>query len=94
MAVGIFSADHSFLIQAIGVLAYGAISFPAALLIFYALKVTVGLRVSADEEAMGLDIGEHGMEAYSGGFAIGVSPAARPVESAPVSVGLPSPVEQ
>ena len=58
MAVGIFSADHSFLTQAIGVLAYGAISFPAALLIFFGLKQTVGLRVSAEEEAMGLDLVE------------------------------------
>ena len=31
MAVGIFSADHSFVTQAIGVLAYGAVCFPAAL---------------------------------------------------------------
>jgi Amt family ammonium transporter len=26
----------------------------------------MGLRVSRSEEIMGLDIGEHGMEAYSG----------------------------
>ena len=35
--------------------------------IFIALiKGTVGLRVSEEEELRGLDIGEHGMEAYSG----------------------------
>jgi Amt family ammonium transporter len=28
------------------------------------LKMTVGLRVSPDEESEGLDVGEHGMEAY------------------------------
>ena len=72
LAVGIFSAEHSFLNQVIGVLAYGAISFPAALLIFLALKHTVGLRVSKDEEAIGLDVSEHGMEAY-GGFQMGSS---------------------
>ncbi len=30
------------------------------------ISKTAGLRVSADEELRGLDIGEHGMEAYSG----------------------------
>jgi Amt family ammonium transporter len=30
------------------------------------LKATVGIRVSEKEELQGLDIGEHGMEAYSG----------------------------
>jgi len=30
------------------------------------LSKTVGLRVSAEEELKGLDIGEHGMEAYAG----------------------------
>ena len=64
LAVGIFSAGHSLLTQLIGVLAYGAFSFAAALLIFFALKLSMGLRVSADEERLGLDVGEHGMEAY------------------------------
>ncbi len=71
LAVGIFSVnpDHSLVTQLIGVLAYGAISLPGALALFYALKVGMGLRVSEDEERMGLDVGEHGMEAY-GGFQI------------------------
>ena len=64
LAVGIFSADHSFVTQAIGVLAYGAFCFPVALVFFLGLKMTIGLRVSRDEESMGLDVGEHGMEAY------------------------------
>ena len=69
LAVGIFSADHSLLIQAVGVLAYGAISLPLALVFFLGLKQTMGLRVSPEEESLGLDVGEHGMEAY-GGFQI------------------------
>ena len=64
--VGLFSAEFSFMVQLKGVLAYGAICFPAALLIFFILKKTVGIRVSEKEEMQGLDIGEHGMEAYSG----------------------------
>jgi Amt family ammonium transporter len=64
--VGVFSADHSLGVQALGVLAYGAVCFPAALIIFFILKVTVGIRVSKEEELKGLDLGEHGMEAYHG----------------------------
>lgn len=30
------------------------------------LKATLGIRVKPEEEIEGLDIGEHGMEAYSG----------------------------
>ena len=69
LAVGIFSADHSFLTQTIGVLAYGAFSFLVALLLFFVIDKSLGLRVSEEEERMGLDVGEHGMEAY-GGFQI------------------------
>ena len=64
LAVGIFSSDHSFVAQLIGVLAYGVFSFGAALLIFFGVRQTLGLRVSKDEERLGLDVGEHGMEAY------------------------------
>jgi len=69
LAVGIFStnAEHSFVTQLIGVLAYGAFVFPAALIIFYGVKATIGLRVSAEEEREGLDVSEHGMQAYGGG---------------------------
>jgi Amt family ammonium transporter len=31
-----------------------------------ALKATVGIRVHAEQEFIGLDIAEHGMEAYTG----------------------------
>jgi Amt family ammonium transporter len=68
LAVGIFStnADHTFMIQLTGVLAYGVVCFIAALLFFFVIKVTIGLRVDEEEETRGLDIGEHGMEAYTG----------------------------
>ena len=71
LAVGIFStnAEHSFLTQLIGVLAYGVFCFIAAFVIFFVLKASLGLRVDAEEERMGLDVSEHGMEAY-GGFQI------------------------
>ena len=36
------------------------------MILFYAIDRLVGLRVSRDEEMQGLDIGEHGVVAYSG----------------------------
>jgi Amt family ammonium transporter len=66
LAVGIFSSEYTILSQVIGILASGVFSFFPALIIFYILKKTMGIRVELDEEIRGLDIGEHGMEAYSG----------------------------
>ena len=39
-------------------------TFVTTLLILYALKYTIGLRVSEEEEHAGLDISQHGEEAY------------------------------
>lgn len=66
LAAGLWGEGKSFLVQLLGVAVYGAVCFTAAFVIFLALKLTVGIRVSEDEELKGLDIGEHGMEAYSG----------------------------
>jgi ammonium transporter, Amt family len=52
--------------QLIGVGAVGATVLAASFILWAILKATVGLRVSAAEELEGLDIGEHGMEAYPG----------------------------
>ena len=52
--------------QLLGIFAYAAACFPAAFIIFLVLKLTVGIRVSKEEEMKGLDLGEHGMEAYHG----------------------------
>ena len=69
LAVGIFAMEGTgctFLGQLIGVAAVAAVCFPSSLLIFYVLKKSMGIRVSEEEELRGLDIGEHGMEAYAG----------------------------
>ncbi len=50
--------------QAIGVLAAFVWSFGTATILFRVLKATIGLRVSKEEELEGLDITEHGNEAY------------------------------
>lgn len=47
-----------------GILSVGVFTFAFTLIVFYGLKATVGLRVSAEEETEGLDLGEHGGEAY------------------------------
>ncbi|MCR4314732.1 MAG: ammonium transporter [Planctomycetes bacterium] len=52
--------------QAIGVGAAFVWAFGLGLAMFYVLKKTIGVRVSPLEEIRGLDIDEHGMEAYSG----------------------------
>ena len=66
LAVGIFSASYSFTTQLIGVLSYGIFSSLSAFLIFYTIKVFMGVRVTEEEEIIGLDIAEHEMESYSG----------------------------
>jgi len=52
--------------QLIGIVAVFAWTSITALILFGAIKYTLGLRVSEAEENLGLDIGEHGMEAYPG----------------------------
>jgi Amt family ammonium transporter len=50
--------------QIAGALAYALWPFITCLILFYILKFTIGLRVSAEEEIAGLDIGEHGNVSY------------------------------
>ncbi|MQC18020.1 MAG: ammonium transporter [Chloroflexi bacterium] len=50
--------------QITGIVAVGVWTVLASSLIFLAIKFTIGLRVSEAEEDAGLDVYEHGMEAY------------------------------
>jgi ammonium transporter len=52
-------------VQAIGVISVAAWTLSTAFLLFYGLKKTVGLRVDKVTEIEGLDVHEHGIEAYS-----------------------------
>ncbi len=52
--------------QAVGVVAVGAFTFAIAFAVWSVLKLTVGVRVTREEELGGLDRGEHGAEAYAG----------------------------
>ncbi len=69
-AVGIFGGANLG-IQLLGTLSYSAAALVAGFVIFTILKYTVGLRVSAEEEAMGLDVAEHGIPAYTNDDGIG-----------------------
>ncbi len=75
LCVGLFATEGGLfmgggfaktLTQMIGIGAIGAMTFALSLGAWMLLKVTMGIRVSAEEEIEGLDVGEHGMEAYSG----------------------------
>jgi len=53
-------------VQILGAGAAFVWAFGLGLILFYAISKTIGLRVTPEEELKGLDIGEHGMEAYAG----------------------------
>lgn len=55
-----------FFIQLTGVISIFIWVFLASLVVFYIAKKIIGLRASDEEQLKGLDIGEHGMESYSG----------------------------
>jgi len=67
LAVGLFgglAGGAQVVSQLIGIAAIGVFTFVFAFVLFTVIKLTMGLRVSAEEETEGLDIGEHGNEAY------------------------------
>jgi Amt family ammonium transporter len=66
LAVGLFSMnpDHTFKIQLLGTLSYAGFAFLFSLGVFLILKIAMGVRVSEEEEVRGLDVAEHGQEAY------------------------------
>jgi len=52
-------------VQAIGVVSVFIWTFGTAIALFKLIDLTIGLRVSREEELKGLDISEHGAEAYA-----------------------------
>tara|TARA_S200000501_G_scaffold43382_1_gene35126 strand:+ start:1311 stop:2549 length:1239 start_codon:yes stop_codon:yes gene_type:complete len=68
LAVGIFGAMagvDQFLVQLIGVGIVGAFCVTSSFIILFIVKASTGLRVNKEEELNGLDLSEHGMEAYA-----------------------------
>jgi Amt family ammonium transporter len=68
LAVGVFgemAGIDQFITQLIGVGIVGAFSVVTAFIILIIIKKTIGLRVDKEEEVKGLDLSEHGMDAYA-----------------------------
>ncbi len=75
LAVGLFDKElglfygagaTQLLAQIMGILTIGLWTVVLSFIGWSVLKAVLGMRVTEEEELMGLDIGEHGMEAYSG----------------------------
>jgi ammonium transporter, Amt family len=73
LALGVFATDSGLLYgggatqlmaQIAGVVTCGVWTAGTAFIVFYTIKKTIGLRVTEEEEELGLDIHEHGSEAY------------------------------
>ncbi len=64
MLVPLTNDGSSFVGQLVGAATIFGWVFIASLVVWSALKMTVGIRVSEDEEYEGLDIGECGIDAY------------------------------
>lgn len=64
LAVPLTNSGASFGAQIYGIVAYGVFTAVFSAAIWFALKTTMGIRVSEEEEANGLDRSEIGVEAY------------------------------
>ena len=68
LAVGLFGAKaggQQLIYQLTGIASVGVFCCISAFIIIFALKKTVGIRVPEEEEIDGLDLAEHGMDAYA-----------------------------
>jgi Amt family ammonium transporter len=64
LAVALTNSDASFGTQLIGIVTVGVFTFVVSWIVWTILKVTMGIRVTEEEELAGLDNAELGMEAY------------------------------
>ena len=58
------NSDASIVGQLVGIVMIGAFVFVTSLLVWIALKYSIGVRASAEDEQTGLDMAELGLEAY------------------------------
>lgn len=72
IGLGLFSGGgfQQLGIQILGVLAIAAWTVVTMVVLFWAIKHTVGLRVSREEELKGLDAAEHGLASAYAGFVV------------------------
>ena len=64
VATAIFADGFDFMVQLKGAILVSVFAFAFAYIVFSILKAVMGVRVSEEEEDRGLDIAEHGQEAY------------------------------
>ncbi|TYC70112.1 ammonium transporter [Stappia sp. BW2] len=64
LIVPLSNSDASYLTQLIGIVSIGVFTVVVSSVIWFVLKATMGIRVSEEEEALGLDKVEVGVEAY------------------------------
>ena len=64
LAVVLSNPEASVVSQLIGLLSIAAFVMTASLIVWALLRATVGIRVSDEEEATGVDVSECGIEAY------------------------------
>jgi Amt family ammonium transporter len=50
--------------QVVGTIAVGVFTFTLSLILWKVVKAFIGVRVDPEDEHIGLDLAEHGMEAY------------------------------
>lgn len=64
MIVPFSNSDATYGVQALGVVSIGAFTFILSSIVWVAMKYTIGLRPSEEDEMLGMDITEVGVEAY------------------------------
>ncbi|MCB1441156.1 MAG: ammonium transporter, partial [Nitratireductor sp.] len=62
--VPLSNSETSFVTQIIGIVSYGAFTLVCSTIVWFILKATMGIRVTEEEEMIGLDKAEIGVEAY------------------------------
>lgn len=98
-AVGLFATEgglffgggaSKLLVQLTGIAAIGALVSACSFVTWLVMKRSAGIRVSADEEMEGLDVGEHGMEAYPGFVQGAPEPIATAIQTSDELIAVPS----
>lgn len=67
LCVALFGTTEgvTFGVQLLGTLSISAFAFVSSFIVFYTIKLTMGVRVDEQEEHEGLDVAEHGVPAYN-----------------------------
>jgi len=64
IAVPLTNSDAQFGVQLLGIVSIGAFTVIASSIVWFAIKYSIGIRADEEDEALGLDRAELGLEAY------------------------------